>query len=87
MATENKTLATFRIEEGTWTAFKEKARKSGSTASEMLIGFVEAYLAGTLELPGKAEASNPAPDISNRIDDIERRLALLESIQTGELVA
>jgi uncharacterized coiled-coil DUF342 family protein len=40
----SKILATFRIEESDWNAFKEWAEKRGNNASSELVGFIESAL-------------------------------------------
>lgn len=90
---EDKTLATFRIEAKTWKAFQERAKMSGTSASALLVDFIDSYLGGT-------EAPTPAPvvasqdelaELRKRIDSLEEtvlnRLDKLEENQVGELVA
>jgi hypothetical protein len=71
--TDSKTLATFRVQEANWAAFKEKARKAGSTASEILNNFVNAYLSDSLELPALNAEKVPAEQ-SAAIDNLDSRI-------------
>jgi hypothetical protein len=74
-----KVLATFRIEEEEWEAFKEWSNANGSNASAVLIDLVRGCLSG--KTPGVS--SVPSPDSTpthlddsteQRIDKIEQRL-------------
>lgn len=81
-------LATFRVDAEKWDVFKRKARQNGASASEVLIGFIDAYL-------GEGEAPTPAPTIEldeladiktklDRLEEIESRLDKLEEAQRGK---
>lgn len=75
MTETHKTLATFRIKAGKWNEFKTLARRHGSNASEVLIGLIDAYLAGGAMPPH--HPVNPAygDELSKRIDNLEKRLS------------
>ena len=57
-----KTLATFRIEENDWNAFKEWADKKGSNASSEIIKFV-------LSSIGRIDGEISADALERRIDE------------------
>ncbi len=69
MNRNEKTLATFRIENQKWEAFKAEARKNGSTASEVLLEFVNSYV------EHKPAPTNTAPQPG--IDNLDK---LIESM-------
>lgn len=66
MMSDNKSqLATFRIEPELWDSFKSQARKSGKTASDVLIELVQGYVEG---------ASTELPRIDNLDERIDERV-------------
>lgn len=66
----DKILATFRIDRIKWEQFKSKTGDVGSTASAMLLDFINWYLAGN-ELPKRGE-TYPYP--ASNLDNIENCL-------------
>lgn len=86
MSEAKSQLATFRIDADKWDAFKRKARQSGASASEVLIGFIDSYL-GDGGVPAPLPDASEIEDIKaklERLDEIEARLDKLEEQQPGK---
>lgn len=66
-------------------AFIEKAKEDGTTATDLIIGFMQQYLG--IE-PKKPSVGLASPEIDNRLADLEERLsariAALEEAQRGK---
>jgi predicted HicB family RNase H-like nuclease len=62
----------FRVETELKKAFIERARENGTTASELLVGFMQQYLG--IE-PKKPVQAVMATDIDNRLSELEQRLS------------
>lgn len=76
MSEAKSQLATFRIDADKWDAFKRKARQNGASASEVLIGFIDAYLGeGEVPTPTLIPELDELADIKAKLD----RLEVLES--------
>lgn len=61
--TDNKTLATFRLENQLWEAFKAEAAKNGTNASAALIAYCRNYVSG-------ASRQASGKRIDERIDEV-----------------
>lgn len=74
-------LATFRVNDDEWEAFKEAAKQDGSNASAELIRFIRAYQNGFRldreESPAKIENSieSAIAPLVQRIEALEGKLA------------
>ena len=66
-------------------AFIEKAKEDGTTATDLIIGFMQQYLG--IE-PKRPVASVNTAEVDNRLADLEERLsariAALEEVQRGK---
>jgi predicted nucleic acid-binding Zn-ribbon protein len=75
----------FRVETELKKAFLEKARENGTTASELLVEFMQRYLG--IE-PKYTRAAVDTTEIDNRLSEIEERLsariAALEEAMLGK---
>lgn len=74
-----------RVEQELKEAFIAKAKENGTTATDLLIGFMQQYLG--IE-PKKPVAGLASFEIDNRLADLEQRLskriAALEEVQLGK---
>lgn len=75
-------LATFRIDEGIWDAFREKAKSNKTNASALLKDFIGNYLDGGID------ASRPAGDsrLDSKVSQLEEQLIELHE-RLGKLSA
>jgi hypothetical protein len=74
----------FRVETELKKAFLEKARENGTTASELLVGFMESYLG----IEPKKPIMLASTEVDTRLADLEERLsariAALEGVVNRE---
>lgn len=91
MASDNKTLATFKIDQETWESFKAKARELDVSASSLMVEFIEQFLDGTVELSTKNKPDKREPatsDIDTIRAEIDRQLdRILDKRIEGKLEA
>jgi hypothetical protein len=59
-------------------AFIQKAKENGTTATDLIVGFMEQYLG--IE-PKKSVQTIISTDIDNRLSELEQRLSALEGGQ------
>jgi antitoxin component of RelBE/YafQ-DinJ toxin-antitoxin module len=59
-------------------AFIQKAKENGTTATDLIVGFMEQYLGIQSKKPVQAIIPN---DIDNRLSELEQRLSALEGGQ------
>ncbi len=74
----------FRVETELKRAFIEKARENGTTASELLVSFMQEYLGIEPTKPVQAIIPN---DIDNRLSKLEQRLSARIEALEGKLAA
>lgn len=74
----------FRVETELKRAFIEKARENGTTASELLVSFMQEYLGIEPIKPVQAIIPN---DIDNRLSELEQRLSARIEALEGKLAA
>ena len=81
-----KSLATFRILGGDWEDFGELCSRSNSTASEVLVKFIEKCLRDEhLNIDTKEESKDPPSDenldkVTERLDKLERVTERLDEL-------
>lgn len=68
---DDKTLATFRVENQIWEAFKQKSKKQGMNASSVLNQFIKTYVAKDLIKNEEIDISNETitPHLEQAIED------------------
>jgi hypothetical protein len=76
---DDSILGTFRITKGKWDAFRDKAKEENTSASAVLMAFVDRFLAGD-EIP-QVQTGLPAnvattEQVNTAIAALERRLML-----------
>lgn len=74
-----KKLATFRINSDAWEAFQQWAKRHGTTASALLVEYIEECLDRPPTKPSGIRLEQMAINLANRVDSIEQRLKLLET--------
>lgn len=74
-----------RVDQELKEAFIAKAKENGTTATDLIVGFMQQYLG--IE-PKKPVAGLASPEIDNRLSELEERLsariAALEEAQRGK---
>jgi len=79
MADKDKFLATFRIDQAEWKDFMAQAKTEGSSASAVLVDFIQWYRAGN-RIAADTKSSTNLDNLENIID--ERILAKLNELET-----
>lgn len=77
-----RTLATFRIDESQWQAFKEKSASQGSNATAELAKFIQSYISNDIQTDIQRiddEIYNRISELSERLDQHEDRLKKLSA--------
>lgn len=74
-----KKLATFRVGADEWEAFQQWAKRHGTTASALLVDYIEQCLDKPATKPSAIRLEQMAFNLANRIDNIDQRLNLLET--------
>lgn len=72
--TDDKTLATFRLESGLWEAFKAEAAKNGTNASAALIAYCRDYVSGSRQISRQSIDEVDSTNIDNLDEHIDRRV-------------
>ena len=74
--TDNKTLATFRLDTQLWEAFKAEAAKNGTNASAVLIAYCRDYVseASRQVSNSRIDENTSAIDIDNLDERIDKRI-------------
>ena len=62
-------------------AFIRKAKEDGTTATDLIVGFMQQYLGIQTTKPVLGLAT---PEVDNRLSELERRLSVLEQAQPGK---
>ncbi len=71
----------FRVETELKKAFLERARENGTTASELLVGFMESYLG----VESKKPIMIASTEVDTRLADLEERLSARIAALEGAL--
>ena len=74
-----KKLATFRIDADEWEAFQQWAKRNGTTASALLVEYIEECLDRPPTKPSGIRLEHMVINLTKRIDSIDKRLSLLET--------
>ena len=86
--TDNKTLATFRLDVQLWEAFKAEAAKNGTNASAVLIAYCRDYVsAASRQVSSSRIDENTSPiDIDNLDERIDKSVQDAMAETRAELV-
>lgn len=87
--TDDKTLATFRLESGLWEAFKAEAAKNGTNASAVLIAYCRDYVseASRQVSSSRIDENTSVIDIDNLDERIDKRVQDAVADARDELVS
>lgn len=72
--TDNKTLATFRLDVQLWEAFKAEAVKNGTNASAVLIAYCKDYVSGASRQLSSSRIDENTSVIIINIDNLDERI-------------
>lgn len=75
-----KKLATFRIDPDEWEAFQQWAKRNGTTASALLVEYIEECLDRPPTKPSGIRLEQMVINLTKRIDSIDKRLKVLETL-------